>query len=218
MGGGFLCGRRIRGARDTLHVRDYEIGELAQLMAHAKGEKMSRPNALWCLLAALFVVLISKPLHAADDQVNVVPASELKLWWQVDSASPNSSPPYPVEALRDGGEGCVAVAFEIHSDGSVSNERVWHSGLTGANSIKELEQAALLTVHQWRFAPAATNASHASVYTYQTITFTLVGSDKWTGQDQQHHDELEAKCNVPDFPQQVQAMAQAAAKTNGGTQ
>ena len=111
------------------------------------------------------------------------------------------------------------MAFEVHGDGSVSNERAWRSALTGGNSSKELQQIALLGVHRWRFVPAATNASHASVYTYQIVTFTLTGSSpKWTEYDQQRHDELEAKCNVPDFAQQVQTMMNAASGAKGGTQ
>jgi len=168
-------------------------------------------RAKWWL--AICALGVCGSLFAAGDQVRIIPAEELKLWWQSDPASPHSPLPYPTEALKEGIEGCLAVAFEIHTNGGVSNERIWRDTLPQFGSSpffdarKALGQAALLAVHRWHFIPAPANKAHDSVYTYQIVTFTLTGSSpKWTDRDQHRHDELEAKCKVPDFTREVEAM------------
>ena len=147
---------------------------------------------------------------AADDQVHIIPESDLKQWWLPLPGSHNPPSQYPIDAIKDGGEGCVAVAFEIHDDGSVSNERVWRSALNDANASVELKQAALLGVHQWRFVPAPANTEHAPVYTYQVVTFTLSNSPVSTENDKKRMNEIKAKCEMTDFPQQVQATINSA--------
>lgn len=149
------------------------------------------------------------PLLAAGDQIHVIDESEMQHWWHVPAGSQNPAPPYPIDAIRRGVEGCMVVAFEINRDGSVSNERVWLDKIPQFSGRKAMERAALLAVHQWRFAPVAENTNREAVYTYHTFTYTLSGSSKWTTYDQQHEDKLKATCKVPDFPQQVQAMINA---------
>ena len=134
---------------------------------------MGKVNISLYLSMTVLAMAVCDPLRAADEQVRVVPASELGQWWQAVPGHPNLLPQYPVDALQEGVTGCVAVAFEIHGDGSVSNERIWNSALTHAHSSKQLEQAILQTVHQWRFDPTTTNMGHDPVYTYQTLTFTI---------------------------------------------
>ena len=104
----------------------------------------------------------------------------------------------------------MAVAFEIHSDGSVSNERLWRDETLRFHKTKAWEQATLLAVHQWHFEPAPTNASRDPVYTYTTVTFTLSNGSKWTQSDKERDDKNKAKCEMVDFPQQVQAMINSA--------
>ncbi|HWG10757.1 MAG TPA: energy transducer TonB [Rhodanobacteraceae bacterium] len=190
---------------------------------------MSRLNISLCLSITVLVMAVCDPLRAADDQVRVVQASALGQWWQAVPGHPNPLPQYPVDALQEGVTGCVAVAFEIHGDGSVSNERIWNSALTHAHSSKQLEQAILQTVHQWRFDPTTTNMGHDPVYTYQTLTFTITepSPSHWTvnifinkpttvdnRRIEPQTDELQAKCEMPDFAQQVQATINAGAQAH----
>jgi TonB family protein len=161
------------------------------------------------LLAAL-VSAACNPLHAADSQIHVVPESALKEWWQPPSPNHNTPPQYPIEAIKSGVEGCMAVAFEIQSDGSISNERLWRDETPRFRETKAWEQAALLAVHHWHFEPAPANVNRDPVYTYTTFTFTLSNGTKWTKYDKERDDKNKAKCEMKDFPQQVQAMVNSA--------
>lgn len=150
--------------------------------------------------------------HAADGQVHVVPDSQLQQWWQ---AVPGQEDPQPQFPPNHDQEGCTAIAFMIHSDGTVSNERVWHSAWSDLMSKNQYNQLFLRVMHQRRFRPAATNITHDPVYTYQVFTLTLSlvpwgvtpkpsHSDQLRAQ--QHENTIKAKCEITDFPQQVQAM------------
>jgi TonB family protein len=170
---------------------------------------MISTNARSFLLAAL-VAAICNPLHAADSQIRVVPESGLNEWWQAPSPNHNLPPQYPIDAIKSGVEGCMAVAFEIQRDGSVSNERLWSNKTPKFRETKAWEQATLLAVHQWRYVPAPANTSRDPVYTYAVVTFTLSNGEKWTEYDKERNESNKAKCEMTDFPQQVQAMINSA--------
>ena len=113
----------------------------------------------------------------------------------------------------------MAIAFLIHSDGTVSNERVWRSVWSAFESKNQYNNFFLRVMHQRRFTPAATNEAHDPVYTYQVFTWTLSlvpfgVTPKPNSADQlraqQHEDTIKAKCEITDFPQQVQAMINSA--------
>jgi len=112
----------------------------------------------------------------------------------------------------------MAVAFEIQSDGSVSNERVWRTTLATSLESKRLERGVLLAMHQSHFVPAPANKNNNPVYTYKIFTYGWIpwGSDDHEIQRRGREDE--AKCEMKDFPQQVQAMISAAANAKGATQ
>ena len=169
--------------------------------------KMTRLTCL-AFLATLGACLSA---HAADGQVHVVPDSQLQQWWQAAPGQENPPPQFPPNPDQ---EGCVAVAFMIHSDGTVSNERVWRSVWSDFQSKNQYNNYYLRVVHQRRFTPAATNEAHDPVYTYLVFTWTTslvpFGTPKPNHTDQlrvrQHEDAVKAKCEMTDFPQQVQAM------------
>lgn len=161
------------------------------------------------LFLLVLVAAVCNPLQAADNQIHVIPEAQLQQWWQ-PSANHNPPPQYPIEAIKSGVEGCMAVAFEIHSDGSVSNERLWRDKTPRFHETKAWEQATLLAVHQWHFEPAPANANRDPVYTYTTITFTLSNGSKWTKYDKERDNKNKTKCEMADFPQQVQAMINSA--------
>lgn len=169
---------------------------------------MSNNTNRFSVLAAIAMLAFCFQSRAADDQVQVVSESNLKSFWLPSRHNP--PPQYPIDAVKDGGEGCVAVAFEIHGDGSVSNERVWRSALNDANASGELKEAALFGVHKWHFEPAPANTNRDPVYTYAVVTFTLSNSDKWSKYDRERNAKNKAKCEMTDFPQQVQAMINSA--------
>lgn len=165
---------------------------------------------------ALCGMLVAGPLCAAGDQVQVIPDSQFSQWWQDPPGSVNREPELPIEVARAGVEGCVAVAFEVRSDGSVSNERIWKSALTESSVTKPFEQIILRGVHQWRFVPAASNGARVPVYTFRVLSYSIILIPAMTVVDIPTHAErerenrkdetLRAKCEMTDFPQQVQAM------------
>lgn len=165
-----------------------------------------------CVGMALVAMMVCTPLRGADDQVRVVPESQIKDWWLPPPEHPNAPSPYPVAALKSGIEGCMAVAFEIRSDGSVSSERLWQDKTPRFGGTKAWERATLLAVHQWRFVPAPANAARAPVYTYAVLAFTLSNTERQTEQEQKRQAQFQAECEMPDFPQQVQSMIQSQPK------
>lgn len=169
-------------------------------------------------VASLVALTMCMSAQAADGQVHVVPDSQLQQWWQVAPGQKNAQPQYPP---NPGQEGCVTVAFMIHSDGTVSNERAWHSEWSDAKSSKQYNQLALQAVHQWHFAPTAANTTRDPVYTYRVFTLTLSLMHSMPGvtsmpnhsdrvRAQQRENTINAKCEMTDFPQQVQAMINSA--------
>ena len=178
-------------------------------MAHSKGKILTKVHAGSCLLLALLGVAICEPLQAANDQVHVIDADELTQWWQLAPGYGRPHPPAP-DPSQPTPTGCMAVAFEIHADGSVSNERVWRTTLTNALADKQLERGVMKAVHQLRYVPASANKDGAPVYTYLMFTFEVM----LQGSELSDAKLAEAKCAMTDFPQEVQAMTQAAAKGN----
>ena len=154
--------------------------------------------------------------HAADGQVRVVPDSQLQQWWHLAQSENPYLPSFSPDHLQ---EGCVAIAFMIHSDGTVSNERVWRSVWSDFESRNQYNHFFLRVMHQRRFTPAAANEAHDPVYTYQVFAWTsslaqFGGTPKPNHSDQlrarQHEDTIKAKCEMTGFPQQVQAMINSA--------
>jgi len=179
---------------------------------------MSKANLWLCLPMTVLAMVVCSPLHAADEQVHVVDGSELDHWWQID---PGHNPRFesPLHLATD--EGCIVVAFEIHGDGNVSNQRVLRSVWTDAQTGRQVERALLRYVPLRRFVATVANAGHDPVYTYQVFTFTasLIPQSGADAQlEKQQLNELQSKCEIPDFPQQVQAMINAAANAKGATQ
>ncbi len=164
-----------------------------------------------CLLTVFLAATVAAPLHAADQQVHVVPFSRLKHWWRVPANHPDNPPRYPAAAVKNDVEGCITVAFLIRSDGSTTAPRVWRTGLprwdTAMRKVRKMmEQSLLRAVRKWHFVAAPTNARHAPVYTYEVVTYDISGS---TGPDKYRDRELDASCKVTNFRQQVAAMVKA---------
>jgi hypothetical protein len=68
-----------------------------------------------------------------------------------------------------------------------------------------------LVLPRWHFVPTATNVQHDPVYTYEVFTHTAILIHGYgpahddNRRDKQLTDEIKAKCEMTDFPQQVQA-------------
>lgn len=166
-------------------------------------------NAQSILWTVFLAMLVCAPVQAADTQVHVIPDSQLNQWWQTPSGYTNALPRYPIDALRKGVAGCVTAAFRINADGSVSNERIWKSHLNVALANNPFSTSILAALQKWHFAPAATNDSHDPVYTYHVFTFTLLrlpeASRPPKTDTRTQVGKFRAKCEMTDFPQQVQA-------------
>lgn len=162
-----------------------------------------KTKARWMPCVAICALIIFHPCFAADEQVRVVPAQEFATWWEDDPAAQNPAPTYFEKALRVAVEGCMAVAFLVHSDGSVSNERVWRDTIPAFSWRKDMEQSVLQTVRRWRFIPTSKNETRTPVYSYITFAFTL--SD-----DSLRARSIRSRCRMSDFPQQVQTMINSA--------
>jgi TonB family protein len=75
-------------------------------------------------------------------------------------------PVYPPEALAAGIQGVVIVEVSIDAEGHVR-------GATILRSIPELDEAALVAVRQWEFAPAISRGVAVPVVATVTVNFTL---------------------------------------------
>jgi protein TonB len=77
-----------------------------------------------------------------------------------------TKPQYPQEAFVKKIEGVVEVEILIDSGGYVTRARV-------IQSIPALDQAALQTVHQWRFSPAIKNGHPVATIARAPVTFRI---------------------------------------------
>jgi periplasmic protein TonB len=73
-------------------------------------------------------------------------------------------PIYPPDALAAGIEGVVILEAKVGVDGSVEEARV-------LKSIKELDQAAIDAVKQWKFEPTLMNGQPTAIRMTTTISF-----------------------------------------------
>jgi TonB family protein len=78
----------------------------------------------------------------------------------------NVNPVYPEDAKAAGIEGIVILEIVIGEDGSVIETRV-------AESVPELDQAAIDAVVQWQYEPTLLNGEPVEVEMTVTINFTL---------------------------------------------
>jgi periplasmic protein TonB len=75
-------------------------------------------------------------------------------------------PIYPPEAMAAGIQGVVVVEVSIDAEGHVRGAKV-------LRSIPELDEAALVAVRQWEFAPAISRGVAVPVVATVTVNFTL---------------------------------------------
>jgi len=75
-------------------------------------------------------------------------------------------PKYPQDAFARKIEGTVEVEILIDADGNVARARVVHS-------VPRLDQAALDTVYQWKFAPAIKNGRPVATIARAPVKFMI---------------------------------------------
>lgn len=123
------------------------------------------------------VLLCASGVALASDEVQIVDEKDLSTSWVLDTK--NSSPPrYPVQLLRDGVGGCVAVATLIESDGRVTPRGVM-TAQSNAKSDREreaLEKAAVDSTAGLRYEPAPSNAARKPTLTYYTVAYAITDS------------------------------------------
>lgn len=83
----------------------------------------------------------------------------------------NPKPDYPPAARRRGLEGTVLVRVLVNTEGAPDQTRV-----VGPSGIDELDQAALVAVQRWRFAPAREGSTAIAHWVDIPITFKLAAN------------------------------------------
>ena len=142
----------------------------------------------------------------------VVVSRNLDRWWLPAPHHSKIPPKYPLFARKHGVAGCVAVAYAIDRNGQVTDAHIWRERLSDLQERKEVEQAALHAISQWRFVPASGNTAHKPVYTYIIDTFSL-RNRRWSPERQQiERRRLRDQCSIPNFVQQVHAAGTLPAK------
>lgn len=142
---------------------------------------------------------------------HIVTQEHLGDWWKTDRLR-DRPPSYPPSALRSEVGGCVAIAFAIHSDGSVTPLRLLRTVAPGADRAvrKALEQAAVASMADWRYLPATANTSRSPVLTYAPFGFAIEGSHPTSS-------NWEKKCELPDFVQTMEQMLSTSASSKAGS-
>ncbi|HEX5961191.1 MAG TPA: energy transducer TonB [Rhodanobacteraceae bacterium] len=144
---------------------------------------------------------------APAETFRIIPENQTEQWWVADSKNP--APRYPREAARYGMEGCIAIAFAIHADGSVTPVELLKSAWTvrKPGMSAEFSRRLIHSVAQWRFTPAPQNVSRAPLLTYTVTTFTLfpLGEPSASAQKTMTA-RMQAKCAVSNFAQDMQKL------------
>lgn len=93
-------------------------------------------------------------------------------FWTVDGLL--TPPRYPRAALESGAEGCVIVGISVASNGVPEAFRIVDSDVSGPRRGRELlEQAALETASQWRFAPGPDNPGRMPAFIQIPTDFSI---------------------------------------------
>lgn len=146
----------------------------------------------------------TSPSGPAAEAFRIVTEDLTKQWWI--AAKSNPAPKYPLDAVRDNVQGCIAIAFAIHADGSTTPiqliKHFWTVYNPGISA--QFKQLMIRSVAQWHYAPAPANVSRAPVLTYAVATFTL-GPPNASNQ-QAESDRMKAKCEVTNFAQDMQKL------------
>ncbi|HJU07157.1 MAG TPA: hypothetical protein VJ727_01580 [Rhodanobacteraceae bacterium] len=161
------------------------------------------------LFAAAALILAISAAHSgneqsADENFRVLPTDEAATLWQMDEAH-KQAPHFVRDVIKAHAEGCVAVAYEIHADGSVSNARVLKDSWSKLSPevIADQERAVTDAALKWQFIPADANKDRIPVYTYKVVSF-ITGDNRYTVGMKAYRQKLKSQCEMPDFVQRVQ--------------
>lgn len=142
---------------------------------------------------------------AAAEAFRIVPEDQIKQWWI--GAKGNPAPKYPLDAVRDNVQGCIAIAYTIHANGTATPlhpiKGFWTEHEPAVN--KQIEQRAIGSVAHWHFSPAPENASRAPVLTFTVFAFT-VGAPSTIAEQPAKANRMKAKCAVSNFAQDMQKL------------
>jgi TonB family protein len=162
--------------------------------------------------AFTFACVIAASGALAANPTHVVMPRNIDRWWLPMPHHSKIPPKYPSVASKNGVAGCVAVAYGIGRDGRVTHARIWRAVLPDLRGREAVEQAALHAIRQWRFVPAPGNAAREPAYTYIVDTFSLRNRRRSPERQRIESRRLRARCEIPDFVQQVHAKSAASGK------
>jgi TonB family protein len=122
-------------------------------------------------------IAVEQAVQRRSDQIIVVGSDDQLLMWTGDRMQP---PIYPPAAYMNGVDGCVEVAFLVREDGKTDQVKVTsvesRSPRKGKQSLGALEQATLMAVADWSFAPGPDNLERRAVLMSVPVEFSLGGS------------------------------------------
>lgn len=150
----------------------------------------------------------ASPTSAASSEAfRIVPQSQLNQWWANNN---NKPPPFPRDALENHIEGCGAIAFAIHADGTTTPVQLTKSYWTVDNPgiSAQFKQILIRYVAQMRFTPAPRNASRTPVLTYIVTTFTINDNDGPKAA------AMKKQCAVSNFAQDMQKLLASPTNTS----
>lgn len=146
-------------------------------------ERQDRRLGEACRIASLAdwgkrnAIAVEQAMQRHSDQIIFTGSDDDRLMWTGDRMQP---PIYPPAAYMSGVDGCVEVAFLVREDGKTDRIKVIsvesRSRRQDKESLGALEQATLLAVTEWSFAPGPDNLDRRPVLMSVPVEFSLGGS------------------------------------------
>lgn len=161
-------------------------------------------------LALFFLLLSTGALHS-QETISVDAVSAMQVCSEKNSASAGPcattpramrkvNPSYPEKARRSRKEGTVTLGLMVNKDGSVSGVHV----VNGVD--KEIDQAAVDAVSQWRFDPGTYQGNAVDVDLTVTVNFRLNTSAQQSSPDEHLQEKRDA---ADDFRNTFSAASEA---------
>jgi protein TonB len=108
------------------------------------------------------------PQQFIDEGGSVAPPAPVVVEPRIDARRGLSEPYYPVDVIRNGGEGTVVLSIYILADGRVGEVK-----LLSSSGIAKLDDSAMREAKKWRFVPGTSDGKPMAMWKQVPVTFRL---------------------------------------------